>query len=91
MICESDYATGVYGIVRRVEPPAEIFNLGEQTTLHERATHYANAGIWVEAIATLAQARQDSPNDLEALNDWRSLLQSVDLTDVAEQPLLEEQ
>ncbi|MBD2460221.1 DUF928 domain-containing protein [Oscillatoria sp. FACHB-1407] len=88
--CDEEYRTGVYGIVRRVAFPADIEALGEQATPHERATHYANAGIWVEAIATLAQARQNAPDDLEILNDWRSLLQSAALGPVAEQPLLYE-
>ncbi|MDX2211694.1 MAG: DUF928 domain-containing protein [Oculatellaceae cyanobacterium bins.114] len=90
LICDDDHPIGVYGIVRRVEPPADLSTLSEQATPHQLASRYANAGIWVEAIATLAQARQDSPENAEILNDWRSLLQSVELDGVIGNPFVQE-
>ena len=50
---------------------------------------YAQAGIWQETISILAQLRQNRPRDRDVNAAWKELLESVDLKDIANQPLVE--
>ena len=52
---------------------------------------YAQAGIWYEALATLAELRRSKPNDSVLISAWESLLQSVGLDTVAKEPIILEQ
>lgn len=56
----------------------------------DRAAIYAARGIWSDSLATLALARQKRPDDLQLKNDWQSLLESVDLAKIAQEPLIGE-
>ena len=55
----------------------------------EKAVIYAREGIWHDAIATLAQLRQDNPDDTQINNMWSDLLEQVDLTEISSQPMLD--
>ncbi|HHP7246143.1 MAG TPA: DUF928 domain-containing protein [Elainellaceae cyanobacterium] len=76
------------GWVRRIEDPAlvqEITGLPER----DRATRYAEAGIWHEALDTLAQLRRSQPNMPNAVDGWETLLNSVGLGNYADEPFVE--
>ena len=77
------------GIVRRVELSAEI--LGELDAAddpRQKTVIYAEKGIWQDALGTLAAARRANPNDPDLAADWKSLLDSVKLGEIAAEPIL---
>jgi Domain of Unknown Function (DUF928) len=49
---------------------------------------YAEKGIWYDAVTSLAQQRLQRPNDLKIRQDWRDLLESANLEEIAKQPLI---
>ena len=79
------------GIVRRVELSAEI--LGELDAAaddpRQKTVIYAEKGIWQDALGTLAAARRANPNDPDLAADWESLLDSVKLGEIAQEPIVE--
>jgi len=86
--CNPDQPTFVEGWVERVELNSTLKNqLDQATTPQQKADLYAQAGIWYEAVTTLAELRRQKPND-QALNaQWLELLQSVDLEAIATEPV----
>jgi hypothetical protein len=54
----------------------------------EQAMLYAKAGLWYEALAVLATLRQSQPQNAALVTQWQTLLESVGLEQVADQPLL---
>lgn len=78
----------IEGIVQRIEPTDSLRNaLTSARTPREIASVYASAGIWHEAIATLAVKRCNQPVDPTVKTGWRTLLQSVGLEQYANVPL----
>ena len=86
--CNPEEPTFVEGWVERVELNPTLKNqLDQATTPQQKATVYAEAGVWFEAVTTLAELRRQKPND-QALNaQWLELLQSVDLEAIATEPV----
>lgn len=78
----------VEGLVQRTEPNASLRQaLATATTPRDKATVYAEAGIWQEAIATLAAQRCRQPNDATLRTSWQTLLRSVALDRYIDVPL----
>lgn len=76
------------GIVQRVEANSALMDaLTLATTARDRASVYASAGIWQDAIATLAEQRCAQPNDRTLRTSWNTLLKSVELEKFAQEPL----
>jgi len=71
------------GIVRRVELSADIRSQLDQANSREKAVIYAQNGIWQDALIALAAARRANPNDAQLAADWKSLLDSVKLSEIA--------
>lgn len=79
------YVTGKIEVIKDENLSAQI----QQTSNPlEQARLYATAGVWENAVSTLANLRRQRPNDPEVQQYWLELLESVDLQDVASQPLL---
>lgn len=78
----------VNGWVQRVEPTPTLTRELEAVTLPERAALYAEAGLWHDALTTLAQLRYSRPYDSTLAAQWAQLLQSVGLDEVAQEPLV---
>ncbi|MGI0486930.1 DUF928 domain-containing protein [Pantanalinema rosaneae CENA516] len=74
-------------IERRAIAPTLASQL-QQATPAQRAALYAQQGIWFDAVTTLAQLRQSQPNDATLAQQWAELLESVQLPELATQPLL---
>jgi hypothetical protein len=55
----------------------------------KQAEVYAEAGIWQETINILAQLRFDRPSDRNINAAWKELLESVELKEIANAPLVE--
>ncbi|MEH1972688.1 MAG: DUF928 domain-containing protein [Nostoc sp.] len=80
--------TFVEGVIQRVElNPATVKEL-QTTEPLKRYAVYAQKGIWYEALTTLAELRQKNPQDAALQVEWRNLLGSIRLNDIATKPLL---
>lgn len=60
----------------------------EQVPLRDRPALYAEAGVWQEMVSSLAELRLQNPNDGELNETWASLMESVGLEDLANEPIL---
>jgi hypothetical protein len=78
----------VMGWVQRIAPDAEMASLADQSPI-EQATQYSEAGIWYDALTTLATLRQQHPTDAQLANLWAGFLNSVNLEELATMPLIE--
>lgn len=90
VLCNEDDRSRNYyveGLVQRVTPEAALTAQLEQAPPRDRPALYANAGLWYETLASLAQLRYENPADISLQADWENLLNSVNLTPVAEAPL----
>ncbi len=75
------------GYVTRITRTPEIAGELAPKNAIERARWYAERGYWYDLILTMAQAKQESPDDANLAMLWESLLTSVGLGDIASQPL----
>jgi hypothetical protein len=78
----------VEGPVQRVELNPNIVNELKKASPREHPAIYAEAGIWYDAVTSLAQLRRSSPNDSTIAADWAELLKSVELDAIAQKPLV---
>lgn len=76
------------GIVRRVALSSNILRQLEESTPLEQVDIYTQAGIWQEAIATLAILRQENPQDPILEAKWIELLTNHGLEDFAQEPII---
>jgi hypothetical protein len=77
------------GVVRRVKLSADILGELEKADPRQKTVIYAENGIWQDALGTLAAARRANPNDTDLAADWKSLLNSVKLGEIAAEPIVE--
>ncbi|MEH1936618.1 MAG: DUF928 domain-containing protein [Nostoc sp.] len=85
---ENSPPTFVQGVIQRVElNPATVKEL-QTTEPLKRYAIYAQNGIWYEALTILAQLRQKNPQDAALQAEWRNLLSSIRLDDIAAEPIL---
>lgn len=54
----------------------------------DKAQVYADADVWQETIAIVEQLRREQPNNSMIAQNWKELLESVELEAIADQPLL---
>lgn len=77
----------VYGWIQRIEPsPALVSQLKEKASPRERAALYAKEGFFLDALALLAEIRYTDP---QADTDWSSVLQSLQLDDIAPEKIVQ--
>jgi hypothetical protein len=76
------------GWIQRVEPDAALIARLETATARDRPAIYAAAGIWHDALASLADLRRANPQNATFVREWRTLLGSVELANVADQPFV---
>ncbi|HEY9616734.1 MAG TPA: DUF928 domain-containing protein [Microcoleaceae cyanobacterium] len=77
----------VEGTFQRLQPPENLTNQLNSSSPDDRSKVLAAAGIWQDAIATLAQQRCSRPQDAKLLASWTRLLQSVQLGNFANESL----
>jgi hypothetical protein len=93
LICDPlDRSADVFtsGWVQRIQPSAGLSQELASATAAEKPKIYAKYGIWYEALAELVKLRHSQPQNAALLNQWQTLLQSVGLERLADQPLLEQ-
>lgn len=78
----------VKGTIQRVAVNPAVSSQLKTATLRERVALYATNGIWHDALTTIAELRRTYPQDASLTATWESLLQSVDLQDVATEPIV---
>lgn len=91
VICDPTDRSGdvlTEGWIQRIEPDPALVTQLESTPVSNHPTLYAEAGIWYDAIASLATLRYAQPNSSALANQWETLLDSVGLADLANQPLV---
>jgi hypothetical protein len=78
----------VEGWVQRVNLNPKLVNSPTQETPQQSVKLYAENGIWYDALTTLAELRLAKPQDPTLAVEWMNLLKSVDLENLAKQPLI---
>ena len=73
----------------RLPLPLELFNQLQPLPPRERSRLYANAGLWSDAVTTLADRRRQVPDDPALLADWQALLSGNNLADLTGQPIVQ--
>jgi hypothetical protein len=76
------------GWIQRVEPDADLVAQLETVAERDRPAVYAAAGIWHDALASLAELRRANPQSASLVRSWKTLLASVELANVADQPFV---
>ncbi|MBD2518346.1 DUF928 domain-containing protein [Nostoc sp. FACHB-973] len=91
MICDlrnRDKASYTVGKIVRSRDENLSLQLKQPNTDLERAVLFATAGFWEDSLRTLANLRAQRPNDPEVQKYWEDLLNSVDIKEVVNKPLL---
>jgi uncharacterized protein DUF928 len=78
----------VEGVIKRINLKPAIAQQLKTATLRQQFVIYAQNGIWYNALSTLAQLRQQNPQDAALKTEWKNLLTSIRLDDVADKPIL---
>ncbi|MBW4660427.1 MAG: DUF928 domain-containing protein [Drouetiella hepatica Uher 2000/2452] len=86
--CEIDNPIFTRGSIRKVTIDPVLSTKIQQAEALEQVRLYAENGIWFEALSTLAELKTAKPGDAAIALEWKSLLQSVDLTDIADSPFV---
>ena len=79
----------VEGDVKRINIDSRVMQQLESTkNTQGKIVIYAKEGIWFDAVTLLAQLRLANDNDPSVKEDWQSLLQSINLENIATAPLM---
>jgi hypothetical protein len=71
------------GVIKRVEAPADLAMRVEKADNLERASAYAQAGIWYDALDAISNAIEANPKDASLKEQRASLLKQVGLSEAA--------
>lgn len=91
MICQGTERTAdttVQGGVRRVALNSTLSNQLKQTSVQKQVELYAEAELWQDALATLAQLHRDYPRDSAIAQTWSKLLTAAGLDNLAQESLI---
>jgi hypothetical protein len=86
--CEIDNPIFTRGSIRKVTIDPSLSSKIKQAEDLEKARLYAENGIWFDALTTLAELKIAKATDGAIATEWQSLLQSVDLADIADSPFV---
>jgi hypothetical protein len=90
-VCEPNQAATldyVEGWIQRIHLNPELVNRLAQASPQQQASLYAENGIWYDALTTLADLRLAEPENLSVAQDWTDLLRTIELENLATQPLI---
>lgn len=90
LVCDPQDRSGdviTEGWIERSLPDADMTRQLEAATAEERALLYAKAGIWYDALSTLADLQVAQP-DQPAPASWSDLLSEADLQTLTDKPLI---
>lgn len=92
MICNPEDRSGdtvVDGWIERISLSEKLAEEIKNASPNTLPSIYAKAGIWHEALATLAKLRRNNPNDTNVASRWQEFLKSVDLGEFATESFVE--
>jgi hypothetical protein len=75
--------------VQRTESSPELTQQVTAAAPFDQATLYAANGIWYDTLTTLADLRQQHPDNADLTSTWATLLDSVELGTVSSAPFIE--
>lgn len=75
------------GSVKRVAITSSLTRQLEQAKPQQRFELYAKAGLWHEAVNSLAELRRKNPEDVTLKKEWTTLLQAMNLDAIAKEPI----
>ena len=87
--CDPDSPVFVEGSVQRSVLLPTLASQLQKATPSESVALYAANGYWYDALTTLAELRSANLADTKLKNDWVSLLHSVDLDAIAQEPIVQ--
>ncbi|MCA1994661.1 MAG: DUF928 domain-containing protein [Coleofasciculus sp. S288] len=91
IVCDPNNRSGdatVNGEIERIPLNSTLqTQLESVSTPSERVSLYAQNGLWYEALTSLAQLRRNNLQNSTLQADWSSLLKSMNLNDIASEPL----
>ncbi|HEY9597432.1 MAG TPA: DUF928 domain-containing protein [Cyanophyceae cyanobacterium] len=82
--------TVVEGEIKRVAPNPTLALKLQQATPQERIALYADNQLWYETVKALVELRRDRPNDVNLADAWNTLLNSVGLGTIVQEPLFQD-
>jgi hypothetical protein len=91
VICQSDDRSKdmvVDGLVRRVALNPTLSTQLKQASPQKQVELYAEAELWQDALAIVAQLRRDKPTDSAVAADWAKLLTAAGLENLTQELLL---
>lgn len=91
MVCNKEDPTAksyIDGWIERTQLDAPLASQVQGASRQELPGIYAQAGIWHEALATLAELRRNYPDDQVIASQWQEFLTSVQLGEFSNEPLI---
>ena len=91
MICDArkrDEDIYIEGRIERLQDENLNAQLQNTSRILDRAVIYATAGLWENAITSIATLRRQRPNDPEVNQYWQDLLQPLEAPEVINKPFL---
>ena len=71
------------GMIERVSSPAELAQKAATASRAQLPALYAEAGLWYDAIGTLSELLEQTPNDAALLDQRSALLRQIGLPDIS--------
>ncbi len=87
LFCQDNPGGFVSGIIERVEPGSTLVTELQQATPAKQVEIYARENLWYDRLQTLAKLRLQN-NDAQVDANWRSVLNTVGLADIAAEPIV---
>lgn len=76
-------------MVQRIAPSQALQNQLQKASLSDRPDVYAQNGLWYDTLMALAQMRRSASNNATFTADWKQLLESAGLKEIADKPLID--
>ncbi|HAZ46044.1 MAG TPA: hypothetical protein DDW76_31135 [Cyanobacteria bacterium UBA11369] len=90
LVCNSGKRIFLDGLmVQRIEKSADLQSQLQQAKERDRPNVYAQNGLWYDTLMALAQMRRSAANNATITADWKQLLESAGLKQIADKPLID--
>lgn len=76
------------GWIERIAPETSLAQKLATASEAEKPGIFAEYGLWLDTVGSLAKLRQDNPNDPEVQANWQAALDFAGLEKLVEEPLL---
>ena len=76
-------------MVQRIEPSQALQSQLQKASLRDRPDVYAQNGLWYDTLMALAEMRRSASNNATSTAQWKQLLESAGLKEIAEKPLID--